>query len=157
MHPAVAKALDKAASALSDAGYAVEDIEPPFAQETGEVGYRTLLSEVRDLLGSDIRRYGSTEINAIFDEYYRKFPPYERVAFLQMLAKRTYYARQWALFLEDYPLVLTPFLLFALVVHHEFPWFASWQPANAYRKYGRRPYPHRRSDCRAQMARRSDR
>lgn len=111
MHPAVAKALDKAASALSDAGYAVEDIEPPFAQETGEVGYRTLLSEVRDLLGSDIRRYGSTEINAIFDEYYRKFPPYERVAFLQMLAKRTYYARQWALFLEDYPLVLTPFLL----------------------------------------------
>ena len=111
MHPAVAKALDKAASALSDAGYAVEDIEPPFAQETGEVGYRTLLSEVRDLLGSDIRRYGSTEINAILDEYYRKFPPYERVAFLQMLAKRTYYARQWALFLEDYPLVLTPFLL----------------------------------------------
>lgn len=111
MHPAVAKALDNAASALSDAGYAVEDIEPPHAKEIGEIGYRSLLSEVRDLLGGDIRKYGSTEINAIFDEYYRQFPPYERVVFLQMLAKRTYYARQWALFLEDYPLVLTPFLL----------------------------------------------
>ena len=66
---------------------------------------------MRDLLGSDIRQFGSSQINAIFDEYYRQFPPYERVAFLQALAKRTYYARQWSLFLEDYPLVLTPFLL----------------------------------------------
>ena len=28
-----------------------------------------------------------------------------------MMAQRTHYARQWSLFLEDYPLVLTPFLL----------------------------------------------
>lgn len=111
MHPAVATALDNAALALSDAGYAIEDIEPPLAKEIGEVGYRTLLSEVRELLGPDIRKYGSTEINAIFDEYYRQFPPYEGTEFLRMLAKRTYYARRWALFLNDYPLVLTPFLL----------------------------------------------
>lgn len=110
-HPAVATALDKAASALSEAGYAVEEVEPPRAREIGEAGYRTLLSEVRDLLGPDIRKYGSTEINTIFDEYYSQFPPYEGTEFLKMLAKRTYYARQWTLFLEDYPLVLTPFLL----------------------------------------------
>ena len=66
---------------------------------------------MRDLLGPDIRKLGSSEINAIFDEYYRQFPPYEATQFPKMLAKRTYYARQWALFLEDYPLVLTPFLL----------------------------------------------
>ena len=28
-----------------------------------------------------------------------------------MMAQRTHYARVWAAFLEDYPLVLTPFLL----------------------------------------------
>ena len=28
-----------------------------------------------------------------------------------MMAQRTHYARQWSLFLETYPLVLTPFLL----------------------------------------------
>lgn len=111
MHPAVATALDNAASALSDAGYAVEAIEPPLARETGEVGYRTLLSEVNKLLGPDIRAYGSDEINAIFDEYYRQFPPFDDNDFVKMLAKRTYYARQWALFLEDFPLVLTPFML----------------------------------------------
>ena len=111
MHPAISTALDKAASALSDAGYAVEEIEPPLARETGEIGYRALLSEVRELLAPDIWKYGSSEINTIFDEYYRHFPPYDGTEFLRMLAKRTYYARQWALFLEQYPLVLSPFLL----------------------------------------------
>lgn len=111
LHPAVATALDKAASALSDAGYHVEAVEPPLARETGEVGYRALMGEVKALLGADIRTHGSAELNKIFDEYYRQFPPYEGTELLNMLAQRTHYARHWALFLDDYPLVLTPFLL----------------------------------------------
>lgn len=111
LDPAVCTALDKAASALSDAGYAIEEVEPPLARETGEIGYRALLSEVKELLGPGIREHGSTEINAAFDEYYRQFPPFDNSELIQMLAQRTYYARQWGLFLEDYPLVLTPFLL----------------------------------------------
>ncbi|MDX8347593.1 amidase [Cognatiyoonia sp. IB215446] len=111
LHPEVATALDKAASALSDAGYAVEMVEPPLAQETGEIGYRTLLGEVKALLGPDIQRYGSAELNTIFDEYFRQFPPYEGTELLTMLAQRSHYARAWSLFLEDYPLVLTPFML----------------------------------------------
>lgn len=111
LHPEVATALDKAASTLSDAGYAVEAVEPPLAQETGEVGYRALMGEVKALIGPDIRQYGSAELNTIFEEYYRQFPPYEGAELLTMLAQRTHYARAWSLFLEDYPLVLTPFLL----------------------------------------------
>ncbi|WP_424972692.1 amidase family protein [Dinoroseobacter sp. S76] len=111
MDPAVRTALDKAASALSDAGYAVEAVEPPLARETGETAYRTLLGEVHAMLGPDIRAYGSEEINAIFDEYYRQFPPYEGNDLLKMLAQRTAFARNWSLFLEEYPLVLTPFML----------------------------------------------
>lgn len=111
LHPEVATALDKAASALSDAGYAVEAVEPPLAQETGEVGYRALMGEVKALIGPDIHQYGSAELNTIFEEYYRQFPPYEGAELLTMLAQRTHYARAWSLFLEDYPLVLTPFLL----------------------------------------------
>lgn len=111
LHAEVATALDKAASALSDAGYAVEMVEPPLAQETGEIGYRTLLGEVKALLGPDIQRYGSAELNMIFDEYFRQFPPYEGTELLTMLAQRSHYARAWSLFLEDYPLVLTPFML----------------------------------------------
>ncbi|WP_147114558.1 amidase family protein [Tateyamaria sp. syn59] len=111
LHPDVATALDKAASALADAGYAVESVKPPLAKETGDVGYRALMGEVKALLGADIRQYGSAELNSIFDEYYRQFPPYEGAEYLAMQAKRTHYARQWSLFLEAYPLVLTPFML----------------------------------------------
>ncbi len=111
MHPDVATALDKCASALSDAGYAVEAVEPPLARETGEVGYRTLMGEVKALLSADVRTYGSAELNAIFDEYYLQFPPFEGNELLAMLAQRTHYARKWSLFMEDYPLVLTPFML----------------------------------------------
>jgi amidase len=39
LHPAVATALDRAASALSDAGFAVEAIKPPLAREKCEVGW----------------------------------------------------------------------------------------------------------------------
>ena len=111
LHSDVATALDKAASALSNAGYAVEEVDPPLARETGEVGYRALLGEVQALMGADIRAHGSDEVNKIFDAYYAEFPPFEGTEQLEMIAKRTHYAREWSLFLEDYPLVLTPFLL----------------------------------------------
>ena len=111
LHPDVATALDKAASALSNAGYAVEEVDPPLAQETAQVGYRALMGEVKALLGNDIRKYGSETLRAIFDAYYTEYPPYEGTQELEMIAQRTHYARQWSLFLEKYPLVLTPFLL----------------------------------------------
>lgn len=111
LHGDVATALDNAASALSNAGYAVEEVDPPLARETGEVGYRALLGEVQALMGPDIRTHGSDEVNAIFDAYYAEFPPFEGTQQMEMIAKRTHYAREWSLFLEDYPLILTPFLL----------------------------------------------
>ena len=111
MHPAVAAALDAAASALSNAGYAVEDATPPNVREAGEVGYRALMTEVKALMGTSIRQLGSETVNAIFDEYFRQFPPYEGAEGPQMMAERTRFAREWSMFQERYPLVLTPFLL----------------------------------------------
>ncbi|MEM1299666.1 MAG: amidase family protein [Pseudomonadota bacterium] len=111
LHPDVKAAIDAAASALSNAGYEVEDAEPPLAREAGEAGYRALMGEVKELMGPDIAKHGSETLNAIFGEYYRQFPPYEGTELLRMLAQRSHYARQWSLFLDRYPLVLTPFLL----------------------------------------------
>lgn len=111
MHPDTKAAIDAAASALSNAGYLVEEAEPPLAREAGEAGYRTLMGEVKELMGPDIAKHGSETLNAIFGEYYRQFPPFEGSELLRMLAQRTHYARQWSMFLDRYPLVLTPFLL----------------------------------------------
>lgn len=111
LHQDVSTAIDRAASTLSDAGYAVERVEPPLAWETGEIGYRTLLGEVKTLLGPDIDQYGSATVRAMFENYHQIFAPFEGDELLQMLAKRTYYARAWSTFMDEYPLVLSPFLL----------------------------------------------
>ncbi len=111
LHKDVATAIDQAAAALSNAGYAVERVQPPLAHETGEIGYRTLLGEVKVLLGQDIDRHGSQVVRALFENYHKVLPPFEGDTLLEMLAKRTYYARAWSLFMAEYPLVLSPFLL----------------------------------------------
>lgn len=110
LHPAVADALETARDALSGAGYRVEEVEPPFVREAAEIGYRCLFGEMKLLMDADIRRLGSETLNRIFDEYHAHFPPLEGEALHKAMADRTRYAREWSVFLEDYPLVLTPFL-----------------------------------------------
>jgi amidase len=110
LHPEVSLALDAARDALTDAGYQVEEVEPPLVREAGMVGYRALMGEVVAMMSSDVQAYGSDTINEIFGEYFKQFPPFEGQELLKMMAQRTHYARQWSLFLQKYPLVLTPFM-----------------------------------------------
>ncbi|NOD92097.1 amidase [Ruegeria sp. HKCCD4884] len=110
LHPEVEKALDTARDALVDAGYAVDEVDPPDVFECGRIGYRTLMGEVLTLMKSDIEAAGSQTIREIFDVYFQEFPPIVETDLVKMLAKRSHYAREWSLFLQDYPLVLSPFL-----------------------------------------------
>jgi amidase len=110
LHPEVAGALDDARAALTDAGYAVEEIDPPALRETALEGYRALMTEVKHLMGPDIAAMGSETIRTLFDRYFQHFPPYEMTEYLQVIAKRTHHARRWSELLATHPLVLTPFL-----------------------------------------------
>ncbi|WP_170770127.1 amidase family protein [Ruegeria lacuscaerulensis] len=110
LHPEVAKALDTARDALIDAGYAVTEVDPPDVFDCGRNGYRALMGEVLTLLKTDIEAAGSQTIRDIFDVYFQEFPPITGTELIEMLAKRTHYAREWSLFMQDYPLVLSPFL-----------------------------------------------
>ncbi|MCK5500259.1 MAG: amidase, partial [Tritonibacter mobilis] len=110
LHPEVEAALLAARDALSDAGYIVEEVEPPNVFEAGRTGYRALMGEVHTLMKSDIDAVGSEVIRTMFDTYFQEFPPFLGDELLKMYAKRSHYARQWAMFMADYPLVLTPFL-----------------------------------------------
>jgi amidase len=79
-------------------------------REAGIAGYRSQMGEVLALMEADVRAYGSDTIMAVFDEYFRQFPPYEGAELLRMMAQRTHFTREWSVFQETYPLVLTPFL-----------------------------------------------
>jgi amidase len=110
LHPEVEQALLAARDALADAGYQITEVEAPELKACAQDGYRALMGETLALMGDDIRAAGSETVNAIFDEYFRQFQPFEGRELLTMMARRTHYARLWSLFLEDYPLVLTPFM-----------------------------------------------
>ncbi len=110
LHPEVAKALDTAREALSDAGYAVTEIDPPDVFECGRLGYRALMGEVLTLMKGDIEAAGSETIREIFEVYFQEFPPIVGTELIHALAQRTQYAREWSLFMQDYPLILSPFL-----------------------------------------------
>ncbi len=110
LHPAVERALLSARDALLDAGYRVEEVEPPLVRETAREAFGCLMGEVRVLLEPEVRRHGSATVNAIFDEYFRQFRPYEGDELLAGMARRARYVREWTLFLERHPLLLTPFL-----------------------------------------------
>ncbi|SLN16718.1 amidase family protein [Ruegeria meonggei] len=110
LHPEVEKALDTARDALVDAGYLVTEIDPPDVFECGRAGYRALMGEVLTLMKDDIEAAGSQTIRNIFEVYFQEFPPITDTDLIRMLAQRTHYAREWSLFMEDYALVLSPFL-----------------------------------------------
>ncbi len=110
LHPEVDKALSTAREALVDAGYIVEDIDPPDVFECGRIGYRALMGEVLTLMKNDIEAVGSQTILDIFEVYFQEFPPIVGDELIQALAQRSHFARQWSLFMQKYPLVLSPFL-----------------------------------------------
>ncbi|MFV1491863.1 amidase family protein [Phaeobacter sp. JH18-32] len=110
LHPQVEAALDDARAALLDAGYIVEETLLPDVFDAGRTGYRALMGEVYALMKDDVDAAGSQTVRDIFAVYFEEFPPFAGVELLQMMAKRTQYARDWSLFMQRYPLVLTPFL-----------------------------------------------
>lgn len=111
LHPAVDQALTTARDALIDAGYDVVEIEPPNLREIGEEALRVLTGETHTLLLDVIRTHGSEEFNRYMETTIDIVPPYLGDDLIRAFARRSSYVRDWMLFLADYPLVLTPFML----------------------------------------------
>ena len=110
LSPAVSKALDKAAEALSSAGYDVVEVEPPALRDVAREANRVLFGETIELLGGDIEKHGSETVKAIFANYAKVFSPYAGRDLQLASAARSAHVRAWTTFLADYPLILTPFL-----------------------------------------------
>ena len=111
IHPVIMEALDNAARALSGAGYAVEEVETPSVLELSERWRAMTFCEIGLMMDEAIRTHGSPDIQQIFDHYYEMSDVVGSEDFIRGLADRSRLARQWSLFLEDYPLLLSPFQL----------------------------------------------
>lgn len=106
--PSVVAALEQAAQWLADAGCEVEEVEPPHFEEAAQLW--------RDLVYNDLRRAGLPAINAMGDAPVRKnlafmmedVPELDRDAYLSALLRRQDIGREWAVFQEQYPVLLMP-------------------------------------------------
>jgi amidase len=70
-----------------------------------------LLTEIKATLGPTVDRYGSDDLRRIFAWYYQMGTILDYEGVRTGLAEKTSMARSWNVFLDSYPLVLTPFLM----------------------------------------------
>jgi amidase len=113
VHPGIAALVDRTAGLLSDAGYDVVEVEPPPITDAARAWFSTGITELKLTLDPAVRAHGTDDLKTIFDRYYAMGEILDLAGYRAGLSDRTRLARQWNVFLEDHPLVLTPYLLCA--------------------------------------------
>lgn len=107
-HAAIEAAVRRAGQWLSEAGYQVEEVEPPDMAEVWQLW--DLISRNENLLFAKpaIEKMGDAGIRTSFAAQFGKLPMLDMETHLRAIARRSTMIRKWALFMEQYPLVLGP-------------------------------------------------
>lgn len=111
IHPGIVDLINRAADQLRDAGYQVIEADPPPVIESAREWFRAGTTEMEATFLSAIRQDGSETINQIFDWYFDMSEILDRDRYIAAFGDRTRLARDWSLFLDQYPLVLAPFMM----------------------------------------------
>jgi len=111
IHPDIIAGIDRAAGYLADAGYAVEEVAVPSVLPTARAWFSVAIFEVKEGLGALAEQVGSRTIQNIFQYYYDMSEMVDYEGYMNGVAARTGLIRPWSTFLDEYPLVLTPFLM----------------------------------------------
>jgi len=104
----VAAAVREAGNALANAGYAVEEIEPPDVEGVAATWATICVNEMRHVTQPWIRKYGGAAINRSLDLTLAAVPDVGLDGYMKALALRAKHIRDWTLFMERYPLVVGP-------------------------------------------------
>ena len=104
----VAEAVRAAGNALANAGYAVEEVEPPDVAGVATTWATLCINEMRHVTQPWIRKYGGVDINRSLDLTLAAVPDVDLDAYMKALMARAKHVRDWTLFMERYPLVVGP-------------------------------------------------
>jgi amidase len=106
--PTVVDALKRAAHLLADAGYHIEEIDPPDLTAVAGEWSNLVNAEAPFFASKAIEQYGDKLIRDSHRWQMEGAGPPDAAAYMQALARRTGWIRRWTLFLRDYPLLLCP-------------------------------------------------
>jgi amidase len=113
----VAAAVRQAGRWLAEAGYVVEEVEPPCMAEAARLWDALVHGEARHFMAATIEQLGDDGIRRAFGGMSRHTPVLDAAGHLRALARRTTLIRDWMAFMQRYPLVLTP-----VSAEPAFPW-----------------------------------
>jgi amidase len=105
--PGVATGIHAAADALKDAGYVVEQVDPPAVLEAAQL-WNNLVADELHTVAEQIGRIASSSAVAFFRDFLAVNPRRDPNAYMADLATRNSIVRQWNQFLARYPLILGP-------------------------------------------------
>lgn len=105
--PAITAAIRKAGAMLAEAGYEVEEVEIPSLTEAANLWRLVLGNEMRSGLQPLVEELGDAKIKRSIEVLLDGVPELDRDGFLKAFARRSTMLREWQMFLETYPLVLT--------------------------------------------------
>src|SRR5262249_26327343 len=103
----VAVALRAAAAALGEAGYVVEEAEPPMIAEARQWWLSAVAAEARIFMAPAVEKFGDDGIKRAF-AYFADAGATGLAGYMKALAARGGVLRAWMLFMQTYPLVLGP-------------------------------------------------
>jgi amidase len=107
-HPAVADAVRKAGKALADNGYAVEEVEPPSVEAGAALWQSLVFNEARHMTWPTVQKLGDAQARKAMSLWFEVQPDMSILEYMQGLAQVSKQRREWARFMERYPLVVGP-------------------------------------------------
>jgi amidase len=111
IHPAIIGLVQLAAEQLREAGFQVIEIDPPPVLEPAMEWFRAGTTEFHNTLDTALKQHGSDTIQQIFEWYYQISERLDHDDYIRAFGDRTRLMRNWNIFLADYPLLITPFLM----------------------------------------------
>lgn len=106
--PEVSAAVRAAGRWLADAGYAVDEVAPPFLAEAADLWHRIVINEERRGLAALVRQHGDARSRYNVECHLAYAPTLDGDAVLACFERRLAIIRAWQLFQQRYPLVLLP-------------------------------------------------
>lgn len=106
--PGVAAGVREAAQILADAGYAVEEVEPPAINEAAALWRQLIAAEIRTLFLPFMKQTASAQAVEFLNLFLAALPEGDLRTYMEALAERNRVARQWTQFAQKYPLILGP-------------------------------------------------
>ena len=106
--PVLVDAVRRAAGWLADAGYEVEEVEPPDMAEAAALWDTIAMGEALHFLADDVERKADDAMRTAWRYMSASTRRLDAFGHMKALARRTTLIRRWQQFMERYPLVLTP-------------------------------------------------